>query len=444
MSSGSEPTQHAERAGRASRTILHVDMDSFYASVEMLLDASLVGKPVIVGGDGARGVVASCNYEARAYGVHSAMSSMQAKRLCPHAVFVHGRYDTYAEFSSRFHEIFRSYTPVVEGISLDEAFLDVTGATGLFGGGAQIAHDIRRRVWEELGLPCAVGVGPNKLLAKLASKAAKPTPSRKGTIPGKGVVVIETGSELEFLHPLPVRALWGVGPATQQRLERFGIRTVKDLAELPLDTLVGALGRVSGRHLHDLAWARDDRPVVAEAEAKSIGHEETYARDLHTFEACDLELVRMADAVAARLRKHDLAGRTITLKVRFHDFHTITRSHTLPTPTATARLIADVAKDLLRQVDPSPGVRLLGVTASNLGKPVAEQLTLDETMRPAAADRAAEAIEEVRRKFGDAAVGPAALVGRSGLRVKRQGDTQWGPSTEPPRSESSDGGSGRE
>lgn len=414
----------------STRTILHVDMDSFYASVEILHDPSLRGKPVIVGGDGARGVVASCSYEARAFGVHSAMPSTQAKRLCPHAVFLHGRFDVYADVSRRMHEIFRSYTPLVEGISLDEAFLDVTGSLALFGAGERIAGDLRRRVRDELELSCGVGVAPNKLLAKLASKAAKPTPSRDGTVDGPGVVVIRPGEELAFLHPLPVRALWGVGPATQQRLSRFGIETVRDLAELPRDTLLGALGPSLGAHLHELAWGRDDRPVVADQEPKSIGHEETYARDVHTRAGLEREAVRMADAVADRLRKHQLAGRTITIKVRFHDFHTITRSHTIAAPTANAAVIADVAKALVGQVDPSPGVRLFGVTASNLRQPVAEQLVLEEVDRPAASERAAEAVEEIRRRFGDTAVGPAALVGRDGLRVKRMGDTQWGPSRE--------------
>lgn len=412
----------------AARTILHVDMDSFYASVEILHDPSLRGKPVIVGGDGARGVVASCNYEARAYGVHSAMPSMRAKRLCPHAVFLHGRFEVYADVSRRMHEIMQSYTPLVEGISLDEAFLDVTGSMPLFGSGEQIAHALRGRVRDELELWCAVGVAPVKLLAKLASKAAKPTPSRNGPIEGPGVVVVRPGDELAFLHPLPVRALWGVGPATQQRLARFGIETVRDLAEMPKETLISALGPALGAHLHDLAWARDDRPVVPDQEPKSIGHEETYARDRHTHDELEREAVRMSDAVADRLRKHQLAGRTITIKVRFRDFRTITRSHTVATPTANATVIADVAKGLLAQVDPGPGVRLFGVTASNLGRPVAEQLVLDEVDRPAATERAAEAIDAIRRRFGDTAVGPAALVGRDGLRVKRNGDTQWGPS----------------
>ena len=417
----------------STRTILHVDMDSFYASVEVLLDPSLKGKPVIVGGEGRRGVVASCNYEARAFGVHSAMPSLQAKRLCPHAVFLHGRYDVYSETSTKLHAIFKEYTPLVEGISLDEAFLDVTGGGRLFGDGAQIAAEIRRRVRDDLGLECAVGVATLKLLAKLASKAAKPTPARSGPQPGAGVVVVAPGGELAFLHPLPIRALWGVGPATQQRLARFGIETVADLAALPVETLVGALGPALGGHLHDLAWARDDRAVIADQEVKSIGHEETYARDLHTADALEREALRMADAVAERLRRAGVVGRTVTIKVRFHDFRTITRSHTLLLPTASGALVATTAKELLTQVDPAAGVRLFGVTVSNLGKAVGEQLTLDEVTRPAAAGRAAEAVAEIRERFGDAAVGPAALVGRDGLRLKRQGDTQWGPSADDDR-----------
>src|SRR4051812_33157897 len=220
-------------------------MDSFYASVEVLLDPSLRGKPVIVGGSGERGVVASCNYEARSYGVHSAMPSVRARRLCPHAGFLHGRFDTYGDYSKRFHEIFREFTPLVEGISLDEAFLDVTGGARLFGSGEAIAHEIRRRIRDSLGLECAVGVGRSKFIAKLASKAAKPSVGKQpgqGSTPGVGVLVVPPGEELPFLHPLPVGALWGVGPATRARLERFGIVTVGDLAALPVDTLVTALG----------------------------------------------------------------------------------------------------------------------------------------------------------------------------------------------------------
>ena len=419
----------------AARTILHVDMDSFYASVEVLADPSLAGRPVIVGGSGERGVVASCSYEARAYGIASAMPSVRARRLCPHAVFLHGRYDLYRETSARLHEIFRSVTPLVEGISLDEAFLDVSGASRRLGSGVDIAHALRARIAGEVGLACAVGVAPSKLLAKLASKAAKPVAGRpgEGPRPGPGVVVVEPGGEVAFLHPLPVRALWGVGPATSARLERFGIATVADLAATPIDTLVSALGRAQGRQLHDLAWGRDDRPVVAGAPAKSVGHEETYARDVHDPAVLATEAVRLADAVAARLRKSGLAGRTVTIKVRFADFRTITRSVTLAAPTATGPLIAAAARDLLGGVDPAPGVRLLGVTVSNFGDAAPAQLSFDDAAGaggPArgAWDDAARAVDAVRQRFGDGAVGPAALVAAGGrLRLRREGDGRWGP-----------------
>lgn len=407
--------------------ILHVDMDSFYASVEVLRDPTLRGKPVIVGGAGDRGVVASCTYEARAFGVHSAMPSVRAKRLCPEAIFLHGNFDLYADYSRQIHDIFNRFTPLVEGISLDEAFLDVTGALRLFGDGETVAHRIRAVVDEETGLGCGVGVATCKLLAKLASKAAKPKAARSGTIPGAGVVVIPPGSELSFLHPLPVEALWGVGPATHRRLARFGVKTVGDLAALPVDTLTTALGASLGRHLHDLAWARDERPVEPVRGAKSIGHEETYAVDKHTREELEREAVRMADAVAARLRKAGMEARTVSIKVRFHDFKTITRSQTLPAPTDTAPTVAACARDLLAQVDPSSGVRLFGVTASNLAEAGARQLTMEDLLDSDGWHRATAAVDEIRARFGDRAVGPAALLDDGDLRVKRLGDTQWGP-----------------
>jgi DNA polymerase IV len=408
-------------------SILHVDMDSFYVSVEVLQDPSLAGKPVIVGGSGNRGVVASCSYEARAYGIHSAMPSTRARRLCPHAIFLSGHYDLYSEYSRRLHAVLTSFTPLVEGISLDEAFMDVRGGRRLFGTGPEIAHRIRERIAGELSLAASVGVATNKLLAKLASKAAKPKASREGTRPGAGVFVVEAGRELEFLHPLPVTALWGVGPATDARLKRFGVMTIGDLAMVPRETLVTSLGQALGNHLHELAHGRDPRPVEPDREVKSVSHEETYAFDHVEHEPLRAEAVRMADAVAGRLRGARLSGRTVSIKVRFGDFTTITRSHTFAAPVDGGPTIARAAIELLDEIDVGPGVRLFGVGISNLTEDAARQLSLDEVLSTGW-DDATRAVDEVRARFGDGAVGPGTLAGADGLRVKRQGDTQWGPS----------------
>jgi DNA polymerase-4 len=416
-------------------TILHVDMDAFYAAVEVLQDPSLAGKPVIVGGTGDRGVVAACSYEARVFGVHSAMPSTRARRLCPHAVFLSGRFDLYSEYSRRIHDVFTSFTPLVEGIALDEAFLDVAGSRRLFGDPPKIANQIRTRVRDDVGLSACVGVATTKFVAKLASQAAKPTADHRGIRQGRGVVVVAPGEELAFLHPLPVQRLWGVGPATRQRLERFGVRTIGDLAALPEASLVAALGSAVGHHLHALAWARDDRAVEPEQQAKSISHEETYARDHHDLITLRRETVRLGDSVAARLRKHDLAGRTVSIKVRFHDFRTITRSRTLPSAVDRAIDITRTASELLEQIDPSPGVRLFGVSVSGLVDQRTRQLTLDD-LDAAGWGGVTEAIDRVRGRFGEDAVGPAALVDERGLRVKRMGDTQWGPTGESKRESS--------
>jgi len=457
----------------AAPGILHVDLDAFFAAVEVLLDPSLVGRPVIVGGAGNRGVVAACTYEARAYGIHSAMPSARARRLCPHAVFVPGRYDRYAEYSTRLHEVFARYTPMVEGIALDEAFLDVSGARRLLGSAEDIAWSIRREVKASLGLDASVGVAATKFVAKLASEAAKPVADLRGTRPGSGVVVITPGRELEFLHPLPVRALWGVGPATYKRLERFGVATVGDLAALPPESLTTALGPSLGAHLHELAWGRDPRRVEPDRAVKSVSHEETYAQDLHDRAELRVEAVRLADGVASRLRHADLAGRTVTIKVRYHDFATVTRSHTLPEAIDTGLAIARVAATLLEGIDPSAGVRLLGVAVSNLAHGASRQLSLLDggsaggggaggggprsggsgagggggggpggggPGREAADgggagsgrsaegwDRAVGAMDRIRARFGEDAVGPATLLSGTGLRLKRRGDAQWGP-----------------
>jgi len=409
-------------------------MDAFYASVEIRDDPRLAGKPVVVGGKGDRGVVAAASYEARVYGVRSAMPSARARRLCPHAVWLPGRYDRYTEVSRDLHELFREVTPLVEGIALDEAFLEVGGARRLLGDPVTLAHSLRARIAGSLGLTASVGVARVKLLAKLASEAAKPTVRSSGEVdPGAGVVVVDPARELEFLHPLPVRALWGVGPATEKRLSRYGIITIGELAALPLGTLVAALGSGLGRHLHDLSWARDPRSVVPEQAAKSIGHEETYGRDLAGSVELRREIVRLSDAVATRLRRSGMAGRTVTLKIRFPDFRTITRSRTLADPTDVGHELATTAVALLEGVDTSGGVRLLGVSCSHLGPPPARQLELLDQKGVAATNphrMAADAIEGIRRRFGDGAVGPATLATRDGLRVKRKGDTQWGPRDE--------------
>lgn len=420
--------------GRQTRTILHVDMDAFYVSVELRRRPDLRGQPVVVGGTGARGVIAAASYEARRFGLHSAMPSTRARRMCPHVVFLPGDHELYAQVSAQVHEIFLSVTPFIEPLSLDEAFLDVTGSLRLFGSGTDIAHHVRGQVWQQLDLRCSVGVAPSKFIAKLASVAAKPTATPGGVVEGTGVWEVRPGEELAFLHPLPVKALWGVGPATLERLNRLGVRTVRELAELEESTLVASLGRAHGEHLYRLAWAVDDRPVEIDRSMKSIGHEETFSTDRHTHEELLRELVRMADGVAGRLRAQGAAARTFSLKIRFTDFNTISRAITLPSPIATAHAIVKAVEPLLEAVDPSPGVRLLGVSASNFGQ-ASEQMTLDSLLTSApAADQEWQAAEEtmdaIRTRFGSAAIGPASAVGADGLRLVRRGAQQWGPDQE--------------
>jgi DNA polymerase-4 len=410
----------------AGRTILHVDMDAFYASVEQLRHPELRGKPVIVGGPGARGVVAAASYEARVYGVHSAMSSVRAQRLCPQAIFVAGDHEHYGEISKRIMAIFGEVTPLVEALSLDEAFLDVTGARRLLGTGEEIAHRIRARVLEQEGLACSVGVAPSKFLAKLASEAAKPRIGKRGPEPGLGVKVVEPGQELAFLHPLPVQALWGVGPKTLERLHGRGITTVAQLAELDERAAQDLLGSASGSHLWHLAHARDERAVVPDQRPKSIGHEETFARDHHQLETLRHELVRLGDSVASRLRAAGVAGRTVSIKVRFNDFRTITRAVTLATAVDTGPDVVRAATGLLDKVDPTPGVRLLGIHVSQLSDQSARQLSLDDVEAPSW-DDATDAIDAIRSRFGADAIVPASLAGPEGIRIKRRGDQQWGP-----------------
>jgi DNA polymerase-4 len=292
-----------------------------------------------------------------------------------------------------------------------------------------IAELLRARIASDVGLSCSVGVATSKFIAKLASEAAKPRAGPSGVCPGRGVVEVTPGAELAFLHPLPVEALWGVGPATLARLARLGVATVGDLAQLDESTLVGVLGSAHGRHLHRLAHARDDRPVDPDRVHKSIGHEETFAHDRHERDELWREVVRMSDAVASRLREQGVAARTVTLKVRFATFATITRSITPATPVDTADAIVKAAGALLADIDPSPGVRLLGVSASNLCTP-AVQLALfsaDGGVDAAAWSGASAAIDSIRDRFGAAAIAPASTLDRGRVRVRERGQQQWGP-----------------
>ncbi|MDZ7734026.1 MAG: DNA polymerase IV [Acidimicrobiia bacterium] len=422
-----------------ARSILHVDMDAFFVSVELLRRPELRGRPVVVGGAGDRGVVAAASYEARAHGIHSAMPSVRARRLCPHAVFLHGDLRRYTAVSRRVMELFGTFTPWVEPLSLDEAFLDVSGVRRLHGPAPSVAAEIRAAVREEEGLPCSVGVATTKFVAKLASQDAKPRPSTGGPERGVGVRVVAPGTELAYLRPLPVERLWGVGPKTLGRLGRLGITTVADLADTPLDALVAVVGPATAEHLRALADGEDERPVVGDRAARSVGHEETFRHDHHDPASLRREAVRMSDAVAQRLRRAGIAGRTVTVKVRFADFGTITRAATEPAPLDTATGIGRVAKELLADVDPTPGVRLLGVSVSNLDAGAGRQLRLDDTDR-AAWDGAAGAVDAIRDRFGDDAIGPAASAGPGARRPRRPGAQPSGPDEEPPASPAGDVG----
>jgi DNA polymerase-4 len=383
---------------RPAEPVLHVDMDAFYASVEVLKEPALAGRPVVVSGGGPRGVVMSASYEVRAFGVHSAMPAARARRLCPAAVFVPPDFASYRAHATRLREVLLSFTPAVEPLSLDEAFLDVVGATTLFGSPDEIARRVRARVREELSLACSVGVAPNKLLAKLASARAKPD----------GLLAVPAGGILEFLHPLPVTALWGVGERTHEVLDRLGARTVGELAGIPFRVLERALGDGTARHLADLAEGRDDRPVVPYEPPKQVSHEETFDRDIDARDDIRRELLRLSFRVAARLRKEGYRARTVVLKARLASFTTLTRSRTLPDATDTGAVLYRTVAELYGQV---PGdrkrIRLLGVAGTGLVPSGAEQLALVRAGRWEDAERALDRIEQ---RFGQGAAFPAALL----------------------------------
>src|SRR6476661_2069558 len=352
-------------------TVLHVDMDAFYASVELRERPELRGKPVIVGGGGSRGVVLSATYEARAFGVHSAMPMMRARRLCPQAVVVPPSHGGYSRASANVMEVFRSVTPLVEPVSLDEAFLDVRGAARRLGTPAQIGEWIRATVEDEQGITCSVGVATTKFVAKLASARCKPD----------GLLVVPADEVVAFLHPLPVGALWGVGEKTEEVLRKLGLHTVGDIANTPLATLQRALGPAVGAHLSALAWGRDERRVTPHEPDKSIGAEETFAVDVDDPAVIARELLRLSERTAARLRASGQVGRTVSIKIRFADFTTITRSRTLPEATDVGRTVYETAVALYEALGLERArLRLVGVRVEGISDAagVPHQLALGE------------------------------------------------------------------
>ena len=379
--------------------ILHVDMDSFFVEVERLGDPDLVGRPVAVGGTGPRGVIASASYEAREFGVRSAQPTATALRMCPHLKVVSSSHGRYGEVSVHVFDVFRSVTPLVEGLSVDEAFLDVSGLTRHYDSPLDIGEEVRARIKSEVGLPASVGIASTKFIAKLASEEAKPD----------GLMHVPVRDQLDFLHALPARALWGVGPATYASLDRLGVRTIGDIAELPERAITSAVGPTAGRHLSDLARGVDPRSVEPDTKAKSLSVEQTYPTDLEGQEVIESALLAHSQRLSIRLRRAGLAARTVGIKVRYGDFTTLTRSRTVEGSVSGARDLYRVALELLRLVEITNPVRLLGLTGSSLEKATSpRQLGLDASQEW---DRLESAIADVQDRFGDAAVAPARLIG---------------------------------
>jgi DNA polymerase IV len=391
--------------------VLHVDMDAFYASVELRRRPELRGRPLIVGG-GARGVVLSATYEARACGVRSAMPMRRARGLCPQAVVVPPRFADYAEASAGVMAVFRSVTPLVEPLSLDEAFLDVSGAARRLGRPAWIGEWVRARIADEQGITCSVGVAPTKFLAKLASSAGKPD----------GLLVVPAGRVTDFLHPLPVGALWGVGERTAEQLRGLGLGTVGDLAALPLDALRRALGDGTAAHLHELAHGRDPRRVTPDEPEKSVGAEETFDADVDEHEVVHRELLRLAERTAGRLRAAGQVGRTVSIKIRFADFSTVTRARTLPAPTDAGREVYETARALYAGLElDRPRIRLVGVRVEGIAPAGDTARQLELGAREHGWRDADRAVDRAARRFGAGAVRPATLVRPSAPEVHPAG-----------------------
>jgi len=393
----------AKQSVHKSRAIIHVDMDAFFASVEVLDNPELKGKPVVVGGTSDRSVVSAASYEARKYGIHSAMSIVKARRLCPQAVFLPVRGYRYREMSDRIMDIFHRFTPLVEPISLDEAFLDVTGSTVLFGEAPDIAAEIKKLINTETGLTASAGVATSKLVAKIASDLQKPD----------GLTVVEAGHEREFLANLPIGKLWGAGGKTIESLALLNVTTIGDLAALPVDLLAGKFGK-HGLHLHQAANGVDDRPVVPARDAKSIGHEETFDEDLTDLTVIRRELLELAAKVGERLRRQELRGQTITLKIKFHDFMVSSRSLTLAGPTSDTMEIFRHSLELLQKTEAGrKPLRLAGISVSNLSEPGnTHQLDLFGRTRQQERKRVLnEAVDSINRKYGRGTINSATLVG---------------------------------
>jgi DNA polymerase-4 len=383
------------------RSILHLDMDAFYPAVEVLDNPELKGKPVIVGGSRERGVVSSASYEARKFGVHSAQPIATAMRLCPQGIFVPGRMSRYREVSEQVFEIFYRFTPLVEPLSIDEAFLDVTGSTRLFGQPVEIAKKIKRMVVEETGLTVSAGVAPSKFVAKIASDMDKPD----------GLTVVPPESVREFLDPLPIKKMWGVGKVTQEALARLNVCTFRDLSRVPVKVLERRFGK-HGLHMHQLSMGMDDRDVVPGHDVKSVGHEETFFQDILDKDVAKKELLALVYKVARRMRRKGVTGRTVTLKVKYSDFIQITRSSTLPESTDDGLEIYSTVCYLLEKtgVGKKP-VRLLGISISQLSFLDAEsQLAL--FTRDTASQKRKDlnlALDSLCEKHGDKSVRPGRL-----------------------------------
>jgi DNA polymerase-4 len=378
--------------------VLHADLDAFFASVEQRDDARLRGRPVIVGG----GVVLAASYEAKAYGVRTAMGGRQARRLCPDAIVVPPRMSAYSDASKAVFAVFEDTTPLVEGLSIDEAFLDVRGLERLTGPPSEIAVRLRQRVLDEVGLPITVGIARTKFLAKVASAVAKPD----------GLLLVPPEGELNFLHPLPVERLWGVGRVTAEKLHRRGLRTVGQIARLDETLLVQLLGRASGRHLHALAHNRDPRPVLTGRRRRSIGSQRALGRRPTSWQVIDSSIIAIVDRVARRLRTGRRLCRTVVLRLRFDDFTRATRSLTLPRLTDQSQTILDAARTLLASARPlieRRGITLVGLSLTNLESADRVQLSLTDDWRPEALDAA---LDEVRDRYGSKAITRGVLVGR--------------------------------